>query len=92
VGDLTGANSVDRGKPGSKFHLLVDGQGTPLAVALSAANRHHSTLLEQVIDAVPAIIGLRGRPGQPRRRPAKLHADKTSHAVRRQAGAGHSSR
>jgi IS5 family transposase len=25
---------------------------------------------------VPAIIGPRGRPGRPRRRPAKLHADK----------------
>jgi transposase len=29
-----------------------------------------------MVDAVPAIIGLRGRPGRPRRRPAKLHADK----------------
>jgi transposase len=33
-------------------------------------------LLEQVMDAVPAIIGPRGRPGRPRKRPAKLHADK----------------
>jgi transposase len=56
---------------------VVDGQGTPLAVALSAANTHDSTLLEQVIDAVPAIIGPRGRSvGRPRQRPAKLHADK----------------
>jgi hypothetical protein len=38
------------------------GRAPPLAVALSAANRHDSTLLEQVIDAVPAIIGPRGRP------------------------------
>jgi IS5 family transposase len=29
-----------------------------------------------MVDAVPAIIGPRGRPGRPRRRPAKLHADK----------------
>jgi IS5 family transposase len=28
------------------------------------------------VDAVPAVIGPRGRPGRPRRRPAKLHADK----------------
>jgi transposase len=33
-------------------------------------------LLGQVVDAVPAIIGPAGRPGRPRRRPAKLHADK----------------
>jgi IS5 family transposase len=28
------------------------------------------------VDAVPAVIGPRGRPGRPRKRPAKLHADK----------------
>jgi transposase len=43
---------------------------------LSAANLHDSVLLEQIVDAVPAIIGPSGRPGRPRRRPAKLHADK----------------
>jgi IS5 family transposase len=33
-------------------------------------------LLEQVVDAVPAVKGRRGRPGRPRKRPAKLHLDK----------------
>jgi hypothetical protein len=47
-----------------------------LAVALSAANTHDSLVLEPLVDAVPAIIGPRGRPGRPRRRPARLHADK----------------
>ena len=45
-------------------------------MGLSAANTHDSPLLEQLVDAVPAILGPRGRPGRPRRRPAKLHADK----------------
>ena len=45
-------------------------------VGLSAANTHDSQLLEQLVDAVPAIIGPRGRPGRPRKRPANLHADK----------------
>jgi IS5 family transposase len=45
-------------------------------VGLSAANTHDSQMLEQVVDAVPAIIGPRGRPGRPRKRPAKVHADK----------------
>ena len=76
MGELTGANPVDRGKPGSKYHLLIDAGGLPLAVGLSAANTHDSQLLEQLVDAVPAIIGPRGRPGRPRKRPAKLHADK----------------
>jgi transposase len=75
-GDLVGANPVDRGKPGSKYHLLIDAAGLPLAVGLSAANTHDSQLLERIVDAVPAVIGPRGRPGRPRRRPAKLHGDK----------------
>jgi transposase len=28
------------------------------------------------MDAIPAIVGPRGRPGRPRKRPGKLHADK----------------
>jgi IS5 family transposase len=33
-------------------------------------------LLEAVVDAVPPIKGPQGRPGRPRKRPAKLHGDK----------------
>jgi len=56
--------------------LLVDRGGIPLAVGLSAANTHDSLLLEPMVDAVPAVKGPCGRPGRPRRRPAKLHGDK----------------
>jgi transposase len=73
---LTGPNPTDRGKPGSKYHLLVDRGGVPLAAGLSPANAHDSMLLEPMVDAVPAVKGPRGRPGRPRRRPAKLHGDK----------------
>jgi transposase len=55
---------------------VIDATGIPLAVGLSAANTHDSQLLEPTVDAVPAVIGPRGRPGRPRRRPAKLHGDK----------------
>jgi transposase len=75
-GELTGRNPTDRGKPGSKYHLVVDRNGIPLAVRLSAANAHDATQLLALIDAVPPIVGPRGKPGRPRRRPAKLHADK----------------
>ena len=47
-----------------------------MAVGLSAANTHDSVLLEAMVDAVPAIRGPCGRPGRPRKRPAKLHCDK----------------
>jgi IS5 family transposase len=55
---------------------MIDATGIPLAVGVSAANIHDSQLLEPLVDAVPAVIGPRGRPGRPRRRPAKLHGDK----------------
>jgi transposase len=73
---VTGRNPTDRGKPGTKYHLVVDRNGVPLAVRLSAANTHDSTQLLPLVDAVPPIIGPRGKPGRPRKRPAKLHADK----------------
>jgi hypothetical protein len=72
----TGPNPTDRGKPGSKYHLLVDQGGIPLAVCLSAANTHDSMLLEAMVDAVAPVKGPRGHPGRPRKRPAKLHGDK----------------
>ena len=75
-GEATGPNPVDRGKPGSKYHLVVDRNGIPLAVRLSAANAHDSTQLIPLVDAIPPIVGPRGRPGRPRKRPAKVHADK----------------
>ena len=61
---------------GSKIHLLVDHQGVPLAVLLSGANVHDSKLLEPLVDAVQPIRRPVGQPGRPRKRPAKLHADK----------------
>lgn len=53
---------------------MVDANGVPLAALLSAANTHDSKLFEPLLDATPAVKG--GGRGRPRRRPAKLHADK----------------
>jgi putative transposase len=52
----TGASPTDRGKSGSKRHLLTDGKGIPLAVVLSGANRHDMKKLADLLDAkvVPA--------------------------------------
>jgi IS5 family transposase len=52
-----------------------------LAIRLSAANAHDSTQLLPLIDAIPPIIGPRGRPGRPRKRPTKLHTDKAYDSV-----------
>jgi transposase len=72
-GQKTGKNPTDKGKPGSKRHLVVDRNGVPLAVVLTAANVHDCTVLEELVDAIEAIKRPRGRP---RMRPKKLHADK----------------
>ncbi len=72
-GERTGPNPTDRGRPGSKRHVITDANGVPLAVQLTAANVHDSRVFENLIDAVPPV---RQRRGRPRRRPAKLHADK----------------
>ena len=45
-------------------------------MVLSAANVHDSKALEEAVDAVGPIRGPRGKPGRPRKRPKKLHADK----------------
>ena len=75
-GELTGPNPTDRGKPGTKYHLLTDRNGLPLHVLVSAANVHDSRLFEPLLDTNPGVRPRRGRPGRPRRRPEKLHADK----------------
>lgn len=43
-GELTGLNPVDRGRPGSKIHLLSDANGPPLVVGITAANTHDSAM------------------------------------------------
>jgi transposase len=67
-----GANPVDRGKPGSKLHLVCDGGGLPLTAAVTAANVNDTTMLQAVLDDVPPI---RAPSGRRRTRPGKVHAD-----------------
>jgi transposase len=73
---LTGRNPTDRGKPGSKYHLLCDANGLPLHALISAANTHDSKLFEPLLDTNPGVSRRRGRRGRPQRRPEKVHADK----------------
>jgi transposase len=43
---------------------------------LTAANVHDSKVLEKTVDSIEPIRRPRGRPGRPRKRPNKLHADR----------------
>lgn len=69
----TGPNPTDRGKSGSKRHLIVESQGIPLAIDITGANVSDTVYLEYMIDSIPAV---KGKVGRPRQRPKKLYADK----------------
>jgi IS5 family transposase len=75
-GGATGKDPTNRGKLGTKRHIVVDRQGVPLAVAITGANVHDSKMLEATADAIPSLRLPGKRRGRPRKRPKKLHADK----------------
>ena len=72
-GGLTGPNPVDRGKYGSKIHLITERTGLPLSIGISGANVHDSQALIPLVKGIPPV---RSRRGPRRRKPGKLHADK----------------
>jgi transposase len=72
-GAETGPSPVDRARPGSKQHLLVDATGIPLAWSLTGSNRNDIEQLLPLVEAVPAVAGIAGRP---RRRPASVVGDR----------------
>src|SRR5229473_240124 len=72
-GSETGPSPVDRGRNGSKHHLLVDATGIPLAWTVTGGNRHDVTQLIPLLERVPPVGG---RVGRPRRRPDRVTADR----------------
>lgn len=72
-GEKTGKNPVDRSKLGSKHHLLVEGQGVPMSMSLTGANRHDITQLMKLVESIPRVKGKRGRP---RQKPKKVQGDR----------------
>jgi hypothetical protein len=53
--------------------VIVDRHGTPVAVSVTAGNRHDVTQPIPLLDAIPPI---RGRRGRPRSRPKRLFGDR----------------
>jgi transposase len=72
-GEKTGKNPTDRGKLGSKHHVLTDAQGVPLAATVTASNVNEVTEVLHLVDAVPNV---RGKVGRPRKRPEELYGDR----------------
>jgi transposase len=71
-GGATGPSPVDRGKPGSKHHLITDAHGIPLAASVTAANVNDVTEFAPLFDKLPAVAG---EVGHPRKRPDALQGD-----------------
>ncbi|MFL5333340.1 MAG: IS5 family transposase, partial [Geminicoccaceae bacterium] len=48
-GELTGPNPTDRGKAGTKYHMVVSTHGLPLGAVPSAANVHDTRLFRHLL-------------------------------------------
>lgn len=71
-GSATGPNPTDRAKSGTKRHVLIDGNGAPLGVHLTGANRHD-------MKGLATLLGsglLHSRPKPSRSKPQHLCLDK----------------
>src|SRR3954463_14602075 len=70
-GELTGPNPTDRGKAGTKYHVVVATDGLPLGVIPSAANVHDTRLFPHLLRLALAVCAAVGR----------LYADAAYHSA-----------
>jgi transposase len=54
-GDLVGPNPTDRGKPGTKYHVVTLTDGTPLGAIASKANVNDTMLLPHLLRLAQAV-------------------------------------
>ena len=60
-GELTGPNPTDRGKAGTKYHVVVSTDGLPLGVIPSAANVHDTRLFPHLLRLAQVVCAAIGR-------------------------------
>jgi hypothetical protein len=60
-GELTGPNPTDRGKAGTKYHVVVATDGLPLGVVPSAANVHDTRLFPHLLRLAQVACAAIGR-------------------------------
>jgi len=60
-GELTGPNPTDRGKAGTKYHLVASTDGLPLGVVPSAANVHDTRLFPHLLRLAQAVCAAIGK-------------------------------
>jgi|SRR5882757_9628727 len=69
----SGKSPTDRGRPGVKRHVLVDGNGIPLAIHTTPANVPE---VKELIPLVDSAGPQDERTGEPRHRPETAYADR----------------
>jgi transposase len=70
-GEDTGPNPTDRGKSGSKHHVLVEGHGIPLAATTTAAN------VPEVKRVIPLVVEIPPVGEDPQaKQPERMYADR----------------
>ena len=70
-GELTGPNPTDRGKAGTKYHVVASTDGIPLAAVPSAANVHDTRLFPHLLRLAQVVCAAIGR----------LYADAAYHSA-----------
>lgn len=60
-GELTGPNPTDRGKAGTKYHVIASTDGLPLGAVPSAANVHDTRLLPHLLRLAQIVCAAIGR-------------------------------
>ncbi len=60
-GELTGPNPTDRGKAGTKYHVVVATDGPPLGVVPSAADVHDTRLFPHLLRLAQVVCAAIGR-------------------------------
>lgn len=52
-GQAVGANPTDRGKGGTKRHILTEAHGLPIALTVTGANVHDKKQVQPLLDSMP---------------------------------------
>ena len=60
-GELTGPDPTDRGKAGTKYHVVVSSDGIPLAVVPPAADVHDTRLFPHLLRLAQVVCATIGR-------------------------------
>ncbi|HZG53857.1 MAG TPA: IS5 family transposase [Pyrinomonadaceae bacterium] len=63
-GEATGKSPVDRGKLGTKRHVLTDQRGAPIGFEVTGANRHDSRAVRATLDSLPVKRPTTGAAGE----------------------------